>query len=786
MARTEAKNNRKYGSTPDSSAGSVERAGDGRDQYVARVESRIRSAASNIPSAEHEIGSATPAAMNAMNAPGVSAASVEPVREESHEDPFAAFEGDLMGDATTVEGDDPLAEQSTTILQESVEPPYLEVLQGKESGKQFVLSVGDTGIGRGIDNDIILTDIAVSRKHAKIVRDGDALRFRDVGSGNGTLINGEKVFEKTLVDGDRIELGETVLVLRIPHMGMGATSGGRVGSPAMAGARGELGSTPLHRPHADVSAHAAADTRSAASAAYGAHAAQPTVPPSAGPAISGISSVPGASGMPSGWTPSGLTPETSTTSIADSPATTQWIASPESGPALVIPKKMFVSVVTILGALVVLLLVAVGAFVLRGTKSSPVVAVDHESPDADYDQAVLYFEKRNWTEAEKIFGNLLARDQSDTRSMRYLQRIREAREHEARLNSARRALSENDIGKALSEAASIPADSVFSADASELSKHARDRQLAEYVKRARAASEQGRAEEAARYLDDAKLVDPNNPALIALVEELTKGKRPPVRSAAPTSALTAAPTTAPTTAPTSTPTRGPAEGMVDKASVKPNPTRVSENTESAGGATQVTQGAAQPARPAAGADKLVLRLYTNGDFLGASSTARSAASGAAHESDRRRYAQLASDIDKFAGYYGRIRASSDPSSVARQMHSAITLDEQISGGHYAKQLKPTLLEVYLGGARAAWAEGRIPSACQKTRQALAIVPKNPAASAMAERCEKQAADMVRQAVQLEQSDVAKARTMYREVLTMVPQQSGAYTKAYSRLQSMNP
>jgi pSer/pThr/pTyr-binding forkhead associated (FHA) protein len=67
-------------------------------------------------------------------------------------------------------------------------------------------------IGRTMDNDIVLPDSYVSRKHAKISFENDAYFIEDTGSTNGTYLNGNDIRGKgkqPLKDGDEIQLGTT-------------------------------------------------------------------------------------------------------------------------------------------------------------------------------------------------------------------------------------------------------------------------------------------------------------------------------------------------------------------------------------------------------------------------------------------------------------------------------------------------------------------------------------------------------------------------------------------------
>lgn len=77
-----------------------------------------------------------------------------------------------------------------------------------------VLTSASITIGRGADASLRLPDTGVSRRHAQLRRHGDGYVLVDLGSTNGTLVNGRNVTEHQLRNGDRIEIGETTLVYR--------------------------------------------------------------------------------------------------------------------------------------------------------------------------------------------------------------------------------------------------------------------------------------------------------------------------------------------------------------------------------------------------------------------------------------------------------------------------------------------------------------------------------------------------------------------------------------------
>src|SRR4051812_2995732 len=93
----------------------------------------------------------------------------------------------------------------------------LKVLVGPNSGKSFNLPYGQVYVGRGDNNDIILQSHNVSKRHCVLeVHTGEVI-LRDQDSANGTFVNGVLAREKKLKLGDRISVGEFVLMLKPAH-----------------------------------------------------------------------------------------------------------------------------------------------------------------------------------------------------------------------------------------------------------------------------------------------------------------------------------------------------------------------------------------------------------------------------------------------------------------------------------------------------------------------------------------------------------------------------------------
>ena len=81
--------------------------------------------------------------------------------------------------------------------------------------KTFYLNKEEVSAGKLPSNDIEISDNTVSRKHCKFVKVGDKYKIIDLNSTNGTFVNGVKVKEKIINDGDNITIGRTILKVSI-------------------------------------------------------------------------------------------------------------------------------------------------------------------------------------------------------------------------------------------------------------------------------------------------------------------------------------------------------------------------------------------------------------------------------------------------------------------------------------------------------------------------------------------------------------------------------------------
>src|SRR5579864_7499357 len=90
----------------------------------------------------------------------------------------------------------------------------LRFISGKYQGGEFpIVPEKQIVVGRSSDLDMVLVEDMVSRKHARIAVQTDQIWIEDLGSTNGTFVNGEKIKRARLKEGDRVLIGTSILKL---------------------------------------------------------------------------------------------------------------------------------------------------------------------------------------------------------------------------------------------------------------------------------------------------------------------------------------------------------------------------------------------------------------------------------------------------------------------------------------------------------------------------------------------------------------------------------------------
>jgi len=110
---------------------------------------------------------------------------------------------------TMLEDDGTALDEDRTKFYEEPEAT-LKVIKADNLEGEFTIGEGETILGREDDADIVIDDSRVSRQHCSIKLENDVFVLSDLGSSNGTFVNGLKTDTKTLENGDKIQVGSAV------------------------------------------------------------------------------------------------------------------------------------------------------------------------------------------------------------------------------------------------------------------------------------------------------------------------------------------------------------------------------------------------------------------------------------------------------------------------------------------------------------------------------------------------------------------------------------------------
>lgn len=98
-------------------------------------------------------------------------------------------------------------------------PHFSTVTPAGEERIAYILNQSEIGVGRTLNNEFVIEHPSVSKRHARIVTDDEQCSLFDLGSSNGTFVNGKRVTETKLEDGCEVRFGRANYVYRAPHPG---------------------------------------------------------------------------------------------------------------------------------------------------------------------------------------------------------------------------------------------------------------------------------------------------------------------------------------------------------------------------------------------------------------------------------------------------------------------------------------------------------------------------------------------------------------------------------------
>lgn len=112
-----------------------------------------------------------------------------------------------------------MGSESSQAVEERIRPPAgasAIVLSGFYEGLEVLLDRERLVIGRGRKADIALAEATISRAHAAIGFDGGGFYVEDLGSTNGTLVNGARIARQPLKNADEIQMGKLRIGVTLP------------------------------------------------------------------------------------------------------------------------------------------------------------------------------------------------------------------------------------------------------------------------------------------------------------------------------------------------------------------------------------------------------------------------------------------------------------------------------------------------------------------------------------------------------------------------------------------
>jgi pSer/pThr/pTyr-binding forkhead associated (FHA) protein len=127
--------------------------------------------------------------------------------------------GVLRLDLESSEAAEAVVEADAVVADLASGTALLVVVRGPNVGARFLLDRDLVTVGRHPTSDIFLDDITVSRRHVEFRREADRFWIQDVGSLNGTYVNGVRAEREVLSTGDALQIGKFKLVAFVAEPG---------------------------------------------------------------------------------------------------------------------------------------------------------------------------------------------------------------------------------------------------------------------------------------------------------------------------------------------------------------------------------------------------------------------------------------------------------------------------------------------------------------------------------------------------------------------------------------
>ncbi len=621
----------------------------------------------------------------------------------------------------------------------------LHVIGGNDRGKAYPLNRPQTAIGRGADQDCILADIAVSRRHIIILVEGPRYRMKDLGSGNGSLLNGVRTDTAILNDGDQIEIGNTLLRLEhAPSRQQAAPAAGAV-PRADSGASTMIGDASMYPQLQQAQQQVRPQPA-------------PQSPPASFPPPSAPIADPFAPQNPMGATPSdaiAMPPaQRPVSSSLPAPVHTGAHASPGLLDTPVKKIAVFGTiglVVLLAGALVVKKVAFDGSAQAQKLYQAGVKAYG----EGDYDQA-----KKLFTEAHELVDSPKTAD--------YIRNCDMELSAKKALKMAKGYADGKRWDDALAQLDKIDQASAAYEDAAKLKKTIVPSAVAADIADAKDAMEDD-PEAAMDKLEKALTLDPDNAEAEDLAKKLrSSGKvaaRPPREKRVASKEPHA-----------KTPSHDTPHTSVAAKDPKPSKTPAKGSDDDDDLATVSTGGGASgdvlASRSAAGP-------YKAKDFAGAAQALRMQAKnekGKAAEKD----IALAAQISNLGAVYSKAEGekAGNPAAAVNDYQAAMGIDARVGKGTHGAYFKGQIAKLAKQAAQTAFNQGKYDVAYEAAKAAQRSTGDD---GGVLKQLSAKAAEFNTKAAAMQKSNLNGAKTLWRQVVKMVPASDPNYVKAYQAL-----
>jgi tetratricopeptide (TPR) repeat protein len=613
---------------------------------------------------------------------------------------------------------------------------FLLVIGGNDRGKRFDLTLPETRIGRGADQDVVLSDIAVSRRHVTIHMEGARYRLRDLGSGNGSLVNGQRVDQHVLNDGDHIEIGQTVMRFE------SAAARPIAAGPPMNNGGG--GYAPPQSP-------------------------RPMPPAPSAQVVTG--STPFGPPGPAMETPSDAILAPPAGFARAEPFQTGQRSDPSIGLLGVLENPM--KRLIVFGGMGFICLIGLIIIFARTVFAKPpVVASEAEEM---YRQGLRLYTERNYEGAKISFNEAMVLVPDSPEVKRYLTLCESEIQAQGSLRSAERDFAGRRYVVAIKALDRIDSGSILYEQAQKLRKENAPRAAAELFEEAKRLAPDD-ADTAREKLNQALVLDPGNEEARALAPKL-KSSLPPVpikeepkEKDPPPEPVAVAPK----------PVKEPKEPKEPKPIRDPKPAKPDKGDDLAIVKVKPKEATPPPVKEPAGTPVVgtlggsALALYKNKDFAGAERAYRQQAMNESAKQAEKTIA-LAGQVKNVKLLLDRAASqeASKPDAALKDYEEALALDGKIAKGVHKDFFRGKIAKLQGGAANTAFTQGKYDVAF-----ALANAAKD---QAMLKQLDGKAAELVTKGQGMQKSNLVQAKQYWRMVIRMVPVGSPNYTKAYQLL-----